>query len=101
MPDNESVDDILEEGSYAVIVATVLAIVWTVLERHVNHNEFFDAGAKAAWIVWAFVAAGWVALLILDYFVPIKVEPEIISGPDPELERLLAEEEEIQRRLGD
>lgn len=69
------VQDILEEASWAVITATVLAVVLTVVER-LNHTEggIVDDLAKAAWLVWAFSIAAWVTVVLLDAFVPFSDE---------------------------
>lgn len=99
----DELDGAIQAGVGAVLAATVAAVIGTILS--LNFDGAADSFALGAWVVWAGVVAGWLALVLLDYWVPEKAEPVVleplvIEGPDPELERLLAEEAEIERRLG-
>lgn len=80
---HDDLDDILDDGVQAVIAATILAVGLTVVERF-SHTEGgnVDALAKSAWIVWAFVVTAWLAVVFLDYFVPVKADPVILDRED-------------------
>jgi hypothetical protein len=98
----DELDGAIQAGVGAVLAATGAAILGTILS--LNFDGEADTFARGAWVVWAGVVAGWVALVLFDYWMPEKVEPAVleplVKGPDPELERLLAEEAEIEHRYG-
>lgn len=81
MDEQEELDGVIEAGVGAVLAATALAVLGTILGQ--NFEGEADSFARIAWTVWAGVVAGWVALILFDYWIPVKVEPEVLQGlPD-------------------
>ncbi len=82
--DNSNVDREIEVGIGAVGASTGIAVAATVLTRVNDLSTVAADLALVSWVVWAFVVAGWVTLVLLDAFVPVKAEPAVIENEAPE-----------------
>lgn len=78
---DEKLDRILDAGVGAVVAATGLALLGT-LVAVLNDGDAANDFARLAWTVWVFVLATWAAIILLDYWIPVKDEPRVLAEDD-------------------
>lgn len=78
MPDYDEMDEIIEAGVIPVVAALVAALVFTFVDAVIDGSTVAHNMAWASWVVFTFVFVTWVAIVLLDYWVPVKAEPVVL-----------------------
>lgn len=79
---DEKIDRILDAGVGAVVTATGLALLGTLIAAVNDQSPVASDFARIAWVAWAFFITAWATVILLDYWIPVKDEPRVLVDSD-------------------